>query len=321
MHMDEVIIGGRHYGGSEAPRGFFAGEIAEVLIYDRTLDEPERAAIDQYLAAKYSAAGPIPPLNEPPAPGTIIQVQSPPVVQMLIPGFAVRELPVKLSNINNVLYRDDGILVALGYDGNIHLLTDSDGDGIEDKDKLFWENKGQLIAPIGMSLTPPGYEHGRGVLVSAKGKCALIVDTDGDDRADKEIVVAEGWPETPHPVDALGAAFDPKDHAIFFGLGTPNFQDPYVLKGGNQPGYHLDGERGTILRVAPDLKSRAVFATGIRFPVAIRFNAGGDLFCTDQEGATWLSNGNPFDELLHVEQGRHYGFPPQASATFAKCDR
>ena len=148
MRMDEVIVGGRHYGGSEAPRGFFAGEIAEVLIYDRMLDEPERAAIDQYLAAKYSAAGPIPPLSEPPAPGTIIQVQSPPIVQMLIPGFAVRELPVKLSNINNVLYREDGILVALGYDGNIHLLTDSDGDGIEDKDKLFWENKGQLIAQL-----------------------------------------------------------------------------------------------------------------------------------------------------------------------------
>ena len=39
----------------------------------------------------------------------------------------------------------------------------------------------------------------------------------------------------------------------------------------------------------------------------------GDLFCTDQEGATWLPNGNPFDELLHIdrERKRHYGFPPR----------
>src|SRR5439155_23442236 len=25
----------------------------------------------------------------------------------------------------------------------------------------------------------------------------------------------------------------------------------------------------------------------------------------------WLPNGNPFDELLHIEAGRHYGFPPR----------
>jgi putative heme-binding domain-containing protein len=41
------------------------------------------------------------------------------------------------------------------------------------------------------------------------------------------------------------------------------------------------------------------------------FNAAGDLFVTDQEGATWLANGNPFDELLHIQKGRHYGFPPR----------
>src|SRR5207244_12989545 len=29
------------------------------------------------------------------------------------------------------------------------------------------------------------------------------------------------------------------------------------------------------------------------------------------EGATWLPNGNPFDELLHIQPGRHYGFPPR----------
>ena len=41
------------------------------------------------------------------------------------------------------------------------------------------------------------------------------------------------------------------------------------------------------------------------------FNTNGDLFCTDQEGATWLPNGNPFDELLNIQPGRHYGFPPR----------
>jgi gamma-glutamyltranspeptidase len=65
------------------------------------------------------------------------------------------------------------------------------------------------------------------------------------------------------------------------------------------------------MRVSPDFKSRSIVATGIRFPVAIRLNSAGDLFCTDQEGATWLPNGNPLDELLCIERGRHYGFPPR----------
>jgi len=50
-----------------------------------------------------------------------------------------------------------------------------------------------------------------------------------------------------------------------------------------------------------------VFAADVR----PRLSPAGDLFVTDQEGATWLPNGNPFDELLHIQPGRHYGFPPR----------
>src|SRR5258708_11283615 len=40
-------------------------------------------------------------------------------VRMLIPGFTVQELPVKLSNINNLRFTPDGKLSALGYDGRV----------------------------------------------------------------------------------------------------------------------------------------------------------------------------------------------------------
>src|SRR5439155_21379706 len=75
--------------------------------------------------------------------------------------------------------------------------------------------------------------------------------------------------------------------------------------------YNIHSERGTILKLSPDWKHREVICTGVRFTVSLAFNAAGDLFCTDQEGATWLANGNPFDELLHIQRGRHYGFPPR----------
>ena len=61
-----------------------------------------------------------------------------PVVQMLVPGFTVEEVPVRLNNVNNLRFAPDGSLTALGYDGRIWRLTDTDGDGLEDAAKPFW---------------------------------------------------------------------------------------------------------------------------------------------------------------------------------------
>src|SRR5207249_2324952 len=140
---------------------------------------------------------------------------------------------------------------------------------------------------------------------------ALILDRDRDGRADEEITVTEGWPAIFHNVDALGVAVG-RDGSIYFGLGCANFTDAYLIdKATGQARYDLRSERGTILKVSPDFSRREIVCTGIRFPVGMAFNAAGDLFCTDQEGATWLPNGNPLDELLHIQPGRHYGFPPR----------
>jgi putative heme-binding domain-containing protein len=314
LSADEITVGARFYSNEPIPcyvQGFFDGDIAEVLLYDRPLTDAESEAVRAYLARKHAG------LSEAVARSSGTgkpwpSVADPPPVQMLVPGFVVRELPVKLPNINNVKYRPDGKLLALAYNGDILLLSDRDRDGLEEHVETFWENKGRLRAPIGLALTRPDDPHGSGVFVPSKGKVSLIVDTDGDDRADRELVVAEGWKEADHGVDALGVAVG-ADGAVYFGLGTASYTEAYLLDASGRSHYDLKGERGTILRISPDLRSRSVLATGIRFPVALAFNRRGDLFATDQEGATWLANGNPFDELLHIRQGRHYGFPPRHS--------
>ncbi|MBO0699025.1 MAG: c-type cytochrome, partial [Zavarzinella sp.] len=315
LRLDEFTLGARYYTNGPGPqevRGWMAGDVAEVLVYGRVLTDAEAGRVREYLTAKHAELKRLLPGTLPNAGGTPLKpIPDPPPVQMFVPGFTVRELPVDLTNINNVRYREDGKLVALAYDGNVYLLSDTDGDGLEDKAELFWDNKGRLRSPIGMALTPPGYKHGRGLFVAAKGKCSLIVDTDNDGVADKEIIVAEGWKELPHGVDALGVAIDPKDGSVYFGLGTTNFTNAYLTDKDGKAHYRLDDERGTVLKVSPDFKKREIFCTGIRFPVSIAFNREGHLFCTDQEGATWLPNGNPFDELLHLQKGRHYGFPPR----------
>jgi putative heme-binding domain-containing protein len=175
---------------------------------------------------------------------------------VLVPGFRVRELPLSLSNVNNLRYRGDGKLVALAYNGSIHVLSDEDGD----------------------------------------------------DHSDREQVIASGWEELPHGVDALKAAVA-ADGSIYFGLGCTDFTNPYLVRDG-KANYRLESERGTVLRISPDFARRDVVCTGVRFTVGLAFNRHGDLFATDQEGATWLPGGNPLDELLWIQRGRHYGFPP-----------
>jgi len=236
---------------------------------------------------------------------------APPELRMLVPGFEIKELPVKLTNLVNLQYRHDGVLVALGYNGNIHLLRDTDGDGLEDNATLFWAGKGKVTAPIGMDLAPKGTPHGDAVFFACKGKVMMVTDRHGDGKAEEEKIIAEGWPLAFAGVDTASVCYDPKDGAVFFGLGVRLYNNAYEFDAFGKAHNDLSSERGAILRIAPDFKSREKLCTGVRWPIGLRFNANGDLFCTDQEGATWLPNGNPFDELLLIERGKHYGFPPR----------
>jgi putative heme-binding domain-containing protein len=235
-------------------------------------------------------------------------VTNAPPVQMLVPGFTARELPLVLNNINNLVYAPDGRLFALGYDGNIHQLKDTDGDGLEDSATFFYKNERNEILPsIGMAWGPGG-------LYIASQKRVLRIRDKGDGSGELETVTT-GWVEPTgvagSNLDSVGIAVDLQGN-IFFGLGSDKWNEPYrINKESGKSEYNLQSERGTILQISPDWKTRKIVATGLRFAVSLAFNANGDLFCTDQEGATWLANGNPFDELLHIQPGRHYGFPPQ----------
>ncbi len=313
LQMDELTIGARYYNLGPGPQqvtGFAAADIAEIAFYSRVLTDDERTRVGEHLLAKYEDLAQDLPTTLLAENGIPLEsIHDPPPVQFFVPEFEVRELPLELPNINNVRYRPDGTLMAVAYDGDVYVLEDTNDDGLEDSARLFWDNEGRVRSPIGIALTPPDYDRGDGVFLATKMECLLLADTDGDSTADTETTVATGWAESFHNVDALGVAVDPQDHSIYFGLGTANFADPLLRDDQGRPAYRLDGERGTILKVAPDFQSREVFCTGIRFPVALEFNAAGDLFCTDQEGATWVPNGNPFDELLHLQAGRHYGFP------------
>jgi putative heme-binding domain-containing protein len=315
VSFQELTLGARCLSNGEGAsevRCFLECDVAEVRLYNRTLNADEIAASAQDLQLRYAKlAASLAIESDGNRPSIeLVKAENPPPIQMLVPGFRVQEIPIELNNTNNVRYRDDGVLVTLGYNGDIHLLRDTDGDGLEDQASLFWKNQGSIRGPIGIQLTPKNYSYGRGVLVPSKGKVSLIVDTDGDDLADEEKVIATGWTEITPSVDATGIVMA-DDGSIYFGLGTANYANAYLVDENGKAAYDLESDRGSVQRISPDFKNRETICTGIRFPIAFAFNERNDLFCTDQEGATWLSNGNPFDELLHIQPKRHYGFPPR----------
>ena len=183
-------------------------------------------------------------------------------------------------------------------------------------------------APLTLALSPEDGGEGTkpenekrikpaGVIVASKGKVSAIIDYDGDGRADEEKIIATGWKEIPQNVDAVGVAIGFQGE-IYFGLGTAAYNNAYLIDESGKAHYDIESERGTIQRILPDLSRRETVCTGVRFTIGLATNGvsvGGDdyesLFASDQEGATWLPNGNPFDELLYIEPGKHYGFPPQ----------
>ena len=93
----------------------------------------------------------------------------------------------KLSIPTSLIFARGGVIVHQAP--HTLFLRDTDGDGLEDTDTLFWD-KTTLSVPVGMVLAPEG------IYVSWHGKVSLLRDTDGDGKADVEEVVASGWPET-----------------------------------------------------------------------------------------------------------------------------
>lgn len=115
---------------------------------------------------------------------------------------------------------------------------------------------------------------------------------------------------------SLALAFGP-DGAWYMAIGNAGYNNPYwqqQFEKGKEPSgaphYSPDRRRGCLVRITPDGKVEQL-ASGLRYIMSLQFNKAGDLFGSEQEGATWVPNGNPFDELLHIQAGRHYGFPPR----------
>jgi len=143
----------------------------------------------------------------------LVIVSNPPPVRMLVPGFTVRELPLRVNNINNLVFAPDGRLFALCYDGNVLQLKDTDGDELEDTATHFYRNdKNEILPSIGMCWGPGG------LYIASQGRVIRLRDQ-GDGTAELQTVTG-GWVKPTgvagSNLDAIGIAVS-KAGEIFFG--------------------------------------------------------------------------------------------------------
>ena len=180
----------------------------------------------------------------------------------------------------------DGRIAVATRRGFVYLVKNP---GADDPKRIVFQRFAEgLNEPLGLNVVD-----GR-VLVVNRGEVTRLIDTDGDDRADRYECLSNDWGVTGNyheyayglPADAQGNLYVALNATLEGGLKS---EVPY---------------RGCVVRVAPQGKTELV-AAGLRSPNGIGRNLDGDIFVTDNQG-DWVAA----CPLYHVRPGAYFGVPP-----------
>jgi uncharacterized repeat protein (TIGR01451 family) len=217
----------------------------------------------------------------------------------VLPGFHVSAYYTFTSYTypTSIAFGPDGKLYVASLTGYVYALEDTDGDNVADSQITFASG---LPLPLGLAW------QGDGLFVSVNEKIQALEDTDSDEIADQTRDVVTGLP-TGGSHRNNGIAFGP-DGKLYVTMGSTcnacNETDPRratILQ------FDLDG--GSLDLGASDTYATYIYAMGVRNAYDLAFYPGtSDLFATDN-GRDDLGPDAPPEELNHVVQGVHYGWP------------
>lgn len=181
-----------------------------------------------------------------------------------------------------------GRMYVTSQDGNVYILSDDNQDGRADSRFTFAVGFYILLGVAVSDTTGDVY-------VSHQGKITRLRDTDGNNRADNQVVFVDSLPFYLHQNDNLKFG---SDGWLYMGIGS-------TCDACNDP----DPRSASILRFNVETGESEIYATGLRNPFDIAFYPPtGELFATDN-GRDDLGMDAPFEELNHIIQGGDYGYP------------
>lgn len=263
---------------------------------------PEQETLGVYL--EYRVPGkPVPVMDEP-TPDAIAQQQSLDVV----PGLQATRLPFNARMMPTgmawlpVGEGDPALRLAIAsLEGRVWLARDRDGDGIED-DSLPISD--ELAAPYGIAAVAGSADQVDVITKSAVLRLSLSPSL--SDKYEPQVpalstqVMAQGWGHTDDYHDWAVGLIPNKDGYL---VALPCQQDNRSEAAARHRGQVLDIRYQTDKAGQVESQALKPLSAGHRFPMGIARNRAGDVFVTDNQG-----NYNPFNELNHVQPGKHFGF-------------
>ncbi|MDP4285053.1 MAG: PQQ-dependent sugar dehydrogenase [Bacteroidota bacterium] len=184
----------------------------------------------------------------------------------------------------------------------ILILEDTDGDGIADTSKVFYQGN-DVNAALGICVL------GNKVIVSCSPKVLIFTDTNGDDKADKKEVLFEGIAGEQHDHGIHAFTFGP-DGKLYFNFG--NAGDSILDKNGNivkdPEGVPINNHgkpyrQGMVFRCDLDGSNMEVLGNNFRNNYEVAVDAFGTLWQSDND-----DDGNRGVRINYVMEHGNYGY-------------
>ncbi|MBX2842571.1 MAG: c-type cytochrome [Flammeovirgaceae bacterium] len=184
----------------------------------------------------------------------------------------------------------------------ILILEDTDGDGVADSRKVFYEGK-DIDAALGIAV------FGNKVIVSSSPNIWVFTDENGDDKPDKKELLFTGIGGLQHDHGVHSFIFGP-DGKLYFNFGNAGEQvldkdgKPVVDKAGNVVNHQGKPYRqGMIFRCSTDGSEFEVLAHNFRNNYEVAVDAFGTLWQSDND-----DDGNKGVRINYVMEYGNYGY-------------
>lgn len=201
----------------------------------------------------------------------------------------------------------------LGVGDRIVILQDTDGDGVSDVSKVFYQGP-ELQAPLGIWVM------GNKAIVSQSPYVWLFTDTNGDDVADKKEVLFKGIGGNQNDAGVHAFVFGP-DGNFYFNYGNAGGQ---LVDGRNRP--LLDKyerpinfrkyREGVVFRCDQDFRKVEILAENFNNPFEIAVDSYGTMWQADQE-----EPGNESDRVSYVMENGNFGYIDEMNGNSWRINR